>query len=308
MKKVTVQVPATSANLGPGFDVLGVALGLYNDVSMASDQGFQSRPYTALAVRISGDGVDTLPIDKNNLIVRAAEVVFKEAGRWPKRLSVEVMNRIPLARGMGSSSAAIVGGMAAANKLIGSPLSLETIVDLAVAMEGHPDNVVPAALGGFCVSGLFDGKPRWWRLSAPKGLKAIVCVPDLQLSTQDAREALPKKVKLQDAVFTASRTAFLIGAVVRKRYADLGEAMADVLHQPYRAKLVPGLLEAIAGARKAGAYGAALSGAGSCVIALAPVSASSSKIGNAMKNVFKQQKIASQWLDLTLEEKGIRTV
>jgi len=308
MKKVTIQIPATSANLGPGFDVLGVALGLWNQVSFIAEKGFQSKPYEELAMHVAGAGVETLPCNSSNLILKAAHVVFREVGRWPKRLQVEAVNRIPLARGLGSSSAAIVGGMVAANRLLGNPLKMDEIVSLAVAREGHPDNVVPAALGGVCISGMFDGKPRWLRLGVPKGLRAVVCVPELELSTAQARQALPRKVSIKDAVFTASRTAFLVGALVQKKYDLLGDAMGDVLHQPYRAKLVPGLLDAIDAARKAGAYGAALSGAGSCVLALVSADANTAAIGQSMQRVFKAHKISSQWLDLTLEEKGIQVL
>jgi homoserine kinase len=161
-------------------------------------------------------------------------------------------------------------------------------------------------VGGFCVAGIFDGKPRYWRIPADADLKAVIAVPELPLPTKAARAVLPKKVLMKDAVFTASRVASLVGALVRKRYEELGAAMEDVLHQPYRKKLVPGLFDVIGAARKAGAYGAALSGAGSCVIALVQHGATEKSVGNAMQRMFKSYGVASQILNLKLENKGIR--
>ena len=305
MKTSRVLVPATSANLGPGFDVLGVALGLFNEVH-ATAEGASKGRIGALQIDVHGAGTDELPRDASNLIVQAMERVCRKTRCWPQRLTLKLVNRIPLSRGLGSSSAAIVGGLAAANRLLGDPLSPDTLLEMAVEMEGHPDNVTPALMGGFCVSGIFQGKPRYWSIPAATDLRAVIAVPELLLPTKAARAVLPKQVPLKDAVFTASRVAFLIGALQKKRYDWLGDAMEDVLHQPYRKRLVPGLMDVIAAARKAGAYGAALSGAGSCVIALTPAGALEKKVGLAMQAVFKRQRIVSQVLHLKLENKGIR--
>jgi homoserine kinase len=284
---------------------LGVAVGLWNEVVFSAPLGFQSVATRDWSIEIAGAGVDVLSRDASNLVIQAAQHVFKRAGRWPKRLEAQLINRIPLSRGLGSSSAAIVGGLAAANRLLGDPLKRDDLLALAVEMEGHPDNVVPALVGGFCVSGLFDGKPRYWTLPAPKDLRAVVCVPELPLATKDARRVLPKKVLIKDAVFTSSRVAFVIGALLQKRYDWLAAAMEDRLHQPARARLIPGLMDAITAAKKAGAYGAALSGAGSCVLALAPASKAAAA-GKAMQAVFSKHKILSHWLNLNLENQGVR--
>jgi homoserine kinase len=173
-------------------------------------------------------------------------------------------------------------------------------------MEGHPDNVVPALVGGFCVSGLFEQGPRFWKVPVPSGLKAVICVPERPLATEEARRILPAEVSIKDAVFTASRTAFVIGALLQKRYDWLLEAMEDRLHQPYRARLIPGLLDAITAAKKAGAYGAALSGAGTCVIALIPSNAAAAKVGKALQAAFHRAETASEWLELNFENRGVR--
>jgi len=305
MKIIRLQVPATSANLGPGFDVLGVALSLFNDVHFSA-QGWLSRPATALRVSVEGEGAQTLACDASNLVMHAAFHIFKKAQRWPAHLHARLVNRIPLSRGLGSSSAAIVGGMAAANRLLGDRFSQKEILDDATTMEGHPDNVTPALFGGFCISGIFGKETRHWIIPASATLKAIVAVPDRPLSTKAARLVLPKKVNLKDAVFTASHVAFLLGALLQKRYDWLGEAMDDVLHQPYRARLVPGLRDVMIKAKQAGAYGAALSGAGSCVLALAPKGRTELRVAAAMQREFIRHQMPNRILNLKLENKGVR--
>lgn len=306
-KKITVHVPATSANLGPGFDVLGVALKLYNEVTLETENTSWSSvksPFP-LEVYVQGEGANTLSRDGKNLVVRAAMRVFEQARRWPKSLKVNLVNRIPLSRGMGSSAAAVIGGICAANALIGAPLSQEAMLDLANGMEGHPDNIVPAFAGGFCLSGIIAGEVRYLKFQAPQNLRAVVCSPDKPLATKEARRVLPSRIPFSAAVFTSTRVAFLIGALLQKRYDLLGFAMEDVLHQPARARLIPGLQDAIQDARKAGALGAALSGAGSSVIALISGS-NGKKVGEAMQKAFAFRGIASRWQELTFEGKGVR--
>jgi homoserine kinase len=305
MKHISLSVPATSANLGPGFDTLGLAVSLWNDVTLIAEGSFSRTKTRHVQVEIAGAGVDSLPRDATNVVVRAAFQVFAEAHRWPAALRVILVNRIPVSRGLGSSSAAIVGGLAAANRLLDNVLSQERLIEMAVRMEGHADNVVPAFLGNICACTVIDGRPHYWSIPAPSDLQAVVCVPELLLPTKKARAVLPKKVALKDAVFTAGHVALLLGAFSQKRYDWLAEAMDDVLHQPARARLVPGLFDVIKEAREAGAYGAALSGAGSCVLALAPKS-KAARIGEAMHEVFKRRDVQSQILSLTLEKKGIR--
>jgi homoserine kinase len=308
-KKVTVQVPATSANLGPGFDVLGLALELYNEVHLETDEGhfssFRHSPPTS--VTIEGHGAGRLPTDGSNLVLQAIFKVFEKAKRWPKgALRLRTVNRIPLARGLGSSSAAIVGGLCAANALTGGRLPMSVLVETAVSMEGHPDNVVPAFVGGLCVAGIVKEEVRFLKFPAPSNLQAVVCSPDRPQETHEARRVLPSRIPFAAAVFTSSRVAFLLGALMQKRYDWLGFAMEDVLHQPVRARLIPGMRFAIAEARKAGAYGAALSGAGSSVIALVKPGPTAKKVGLAMEKAFVARSVPSRSQELALENKGVR--
>jgi len=307
-KKITVHVPATSANLGPGFDVLGVALHWFNDVSFEMDhlQASAHRPLVSLSVEVEGEGFDSLPRDESNLVAKAAYKIFEKAKRWPKSLWIKLHNRIPLTRGMGSSSAAIIGGMAAANALLGKPIKDEALLELAVAMEGHPDNVVPAFVGGFCVSGVIHGEVRYLKFDVPPALRAVVCSPDQPLATSAARRVLPSRVPLSAAIFTSSRVAFLLGAMLQRRFEWLGFAMEDVLHQPVRAHLIPGMNEAIREARRAGAWGCALSGAGSSIVAFTKPGATAKRVGQAMQKAFTAHRQPSHVLDLSLENKGIR--
>lgn len=307
MKRVHVKVPATSANLGPGFDVLGLALPLFNEVTMQINGGAwtTARRALSLSIDIEGEGFDELPRDESNLIVRAAFRVFETARRWPGTLRIKSINRIPLARGLGSSAATTLAGMCAANRLCGKPLSDQAILNLATGMEGHADNLVPTMVGGFCITGVVGSETHYLKFPAPGNLRAVLCIPQKPISTAEARRALPSRVPLSAAVFTSSHVAFLLGALWQKKYEWLSFAMDDVLHQPARAALLPGLRDVIAEAKKAGAYGAALSGAGSTVIAFTKPGAVAKRVGQSMQQRFAARGLPSRWLELPLENKGI---
>lgn len=308
-KKITIHVPASSANLGPGFDVLGVALNLFNSVTFVvegKNPMTASRPPVSVSIDIHGEGLGLLPRDKSNLVVRAAYRVFEKLKKWPIALRVSQMNRIPLARGMGSSAAATIAGLCAANRLLGTPLSEQVLLDMAVDLEGHADNVVPALVGGFCVSGIVNRQTHYLKFNAPANLHAVLCIPEKLLPTSTARRILPSRVPLTSAVFTSSRTAFLLGSIVQKRYDWLGFAMEDVLHQPARAALIPGLAAVIHEARNAGAWGAALSGAGSSIVAFSKAGGAAKRVGQAMQRCFAQHGEPSRFVDLTLNNQGIR--
>ncbi|OGR90558.1 MAG: homoserine kinase, partial [Elusimicrobia bacterium RIFCSPLOWO2_01_FULL_59_12] len=218
----------------------------------------------------------------------------------------KAINRIPLARGLGSSAAATMGALCAANKLCGHPLSEQALLNMATTLEGHPDNIVPAMVGGFCLAAVVDHETRYIKFSAPGNLRAVVCIPQKPMSTKDARRVLPSRVPLSAAVFTSSRVAFLVGAMVQKKFQWLDFAMEDVLHQPARAALLPGLKDVIAEAKKEGAWGAALSGAGSSVIALTKPGPVARRVGESMRRRFAARGIPSRWVDLRLENKGLR--
>lgn len=255
---VRVRVPASSANIGPGFDTLGIALDLplWLDVTVAS----QTR------IVVHGEVLQGLPTDESNLLYRAMEKVYAYVGEPMPSLHIEVYSAIPLARGLGSSAAAIVAAIVAADQLLAQPLSLHQQLMLAAQMEGHPDNVAAALYGGVVIASPTDSGFQCVRLSPPPALSTLVAVPAYVLSTQDARAVLPQSVSFADAVHNVSHTALLVAALATGDLSLLADAMRDRLHEPYRAKLVPGLAKALAGAVAHGALGCALSGAGPTVL------------------------------------------
>ena len=261
MSELRIRVPASSANLGPGFDSFALALPLLAE--------FELRPAKAWSETIDGDGAG-IPADDGNLFVVAARATAKAAGRELVAQHVTQRSAIPVARGLGSSAAAIVGGAIAANALLGEPFDRRTLLRIASEVEGHPDNVAAALYGAFTVAMPDDGGPVATRLVFPRTWRICLLIPVRLLSTEDARAILPSQVSRDDAVFNVAHGAALIAAVMRSDGALLALAMADRLHQSVRTKLVPALGEIIAAAREAGAFGAALSGAGPSVLAVAP--------------------------------------
>ncbi len=259
--RVIVRVPATTANLGPGFDCLGMALGFHNTVELSLRLNTE--------VEITGEGRGQLPEGPKNLVLRAAARLAAEVGAEVPGWYLRQYNEIPLARGLGSSSAAIVGGLVAANELLQAGLDKEQLFQIAAQIEGHPDNVAPALYGGLTACCIEQDEVFCVRLDAPEELAIAVAIPSFEVSTEQARAVLPTEVPFEDAVFSASRAACTLAAMVAGEWDVLGAAMNDRLHQPYRAPLIAGMAEVIAAARDAGAYGAALSGAGPTVVAFA---------------------------------------
>ena len=265
---VTVTIPATTANLGPGFDCLGLALGLYNEVTLAAAPA-GTYP-NDLHITIYGEGAGRLPGDARNLVAQAAARIFAHLGHGPAGLHITQHNRIPVGSGLGSSAAAVLGGMLAANALVDGGLSQAEILRLAAAMEGHPDNVVPAGLGGLVlINQAADGQLHVEPIPLPPQ-QVVIVLPDFDLPTATARAALPRQVPLADAIFNAGRLALLVRALAAGDYQRLPLAMQDRLHQPYRLPLIPGMAAAFAAAYAAGAAGVALSGAGPSLLAFAP--------------------------------------
>lgn len=286
---VRVQIPATTANMGPGFDTLGMALKLYNIVEM-EEIG------TSLSIDVEGDGADKIPRHSGNIVNLAAEKVFKMSGYQPKGLRIKIINNIPLARGLGSSAAAIVGGLVAANILCGSKLGEKELLNLATEIEGHPDNVAPALMGGIVVSAQAEGEVRYSKIEPPVKLRCVVAVPDFTLPTKLAREVLPQSVSMADAIFNVGRTALLVTALMKQDFQLLSIAMDDKLHQPYRANLVPGMKRVFAAAKLAGARGTALSGAGPTLIAFCDDS--THLIASVMKDAFLQSGVHARVMEL----------
>ena len=277
MKKVTVRVPATSANCGPGFDTLGLACTLYNETTyeITDRKGFQ--------LEVTGEGSEYLkPFGRNLAFASFLRIWNKITDNERIGLKVTMINRIPMSRGLGSSSSAIVGGLYAANALCDDYYTKEELLDVATDIEGHPDNVAPALFGGFTISCMEKGKAHSLRLMPEKPLKFIAVVPDSKLPTTLARQAIPATVPHHDAVYNTSRASLLVGALLSGHYEYLGMALEDKLHQPYRAHLIPGLQDVFEAAKAAGAYNAIISGAGSTVMAYASPEADCERIAQSM--------------------------
>jgi len=256
---IDVRVPATSANLGPGFDVLGLALGLYNDIAYEEAEG--------VVMTIEGEGAGRLDTGADNVVARAARMVYEAAGRRFPGATIRCVNRIPPARGLGSSAAAWVGGLIAANAALGSPLDRDAVLDLACRAEGHPDNVAAALLGGLTVSCAAGDRVTAVSLAVSAEIGWVVLVPETESSTREARAVLSADVSRSDAVFNLQRLGLLLASVGSGRIDLLRLAMDDRLHQPQRQSLFPWMESVRRAALDTGALGCVLSGAGPSLLA-----------------------------------------
>jgi homoserine kinase len=261
VKPFTVRVPATTANLGPGFDAIGATLGLSNTVEVEA----AARP----ELQLHGEGAEVLEPDDRNLVYRTLAAAAHRLGEPPPGVRLRCNNAIPLARGLGSSSAAIVAGLLVAGRLFPERLSLDALLDLGVQLEGHPDNVTPALLGGVQVTIRTATTTLHATVELPRPLDVVLFIPTLQMPTAAARAVLPPQVPFPDAVFNVGRASLLVAALARGDYTLLAEATKDRLHQPARAALFPQMTAFFEAALAAGACGAWLSGAGSTLLAVA---------------------------------------
>lgn len=255
---IKIQIPATSANLGAGFDALGLALNYYNYVNIEEADG----------VKIVALDGNEIPTDETNLVYETAKTLYDICGKPFTGLHIEQVNNIPMARGLGSSSACIIAGLVGANTLMGNPLSLDDLVDLSAQIEGHPDNTAPALLGGI-VTAVFDGKVvHWVKQEVHTSLKFVVVIPDFELKTEKARACLPKEVSHKDAVYNLSRAALFSASLLTGKYENLRTAVHDKLHQPYRMELIPYGRDVFDVAYSLGAYASYVSGAGPSLMAI----------------------------------------
>lgn len=255
---IKIRIPATSANLGAGFDALGMALDYYNYVSMEEHDG----------IDISSTDETEIPLDETNLVYSSAMSLYQICGKPFKGLKIIQENNIPMTRGLGSSSACIIAGLVGANHLMGNPLNLDDLVDLSAQIEGHPDNTAPALLGGI-VTAVFDGKRvHWVKQDVLTTLKFVALIPDFELSTEYARNCLPKEIKHSDAVYNLSRAALFSASLLTGKYENLKTAVDDKLHQPYRIKLIPHSSYAFDLAYSLDAYAVYISGAGPTIMAV----------------------------------------
>ncbi|MDP5018767.1 MAG: homoserine kinase [Dolichospermum sp.] len=297
VSNITVKVPATTANLGPGFDCIGAALKLYNEFK------FTTLDTSELIIQVSGSEAEKVQTDESNLLYQAFVKLYQHIKQTPPAVKIEIKLGVPLARGLGSSATAIVGGLVAANYLAGSPLSELQVMELAIAMEGHPDNVVPALFGG-CRLAATSSKG-WEICDIPwhRDIVTVVAIPDFELSTSEARKVVPTEISRADAIFNISHLGLLLRGLATNREEWLTAALQDKLHQPYRQTLIPGYDAVNAAAVAAGAYGMVISGAGPTLLALVDTSQVKS-VEIAMANAWTQKGITSIVRSLPLDTQG----
>lgn len=306
--KVSVRVPATSANLGPGFDCFGLALPIYNTITIEETV----LPGSGIEINIINDGsdvdnmiLDDIPRDENNLAYKAIELFYNSIGQEPSELKINIQSEIPITRGLGSSASVIVGAILAANKLHGFPADETALISIATEVEGHPDNVTPAIVGGLVFSSMEnDGSIVYRKLDWPKDWKLTVCVPDFELSTSISRSVIPKEIPLADAVYNLKHSAMLIHAINSHDEELMKLALNDKIHQPYRMKLVPGMVDILeAFKHEQGVLGAVLSGAGPTLLVISK-DYNTEKIKATVKEIWNGFGITSDVRTLEIEEQG----
>ena len=306
--KVSVKVPATSANLGPGFDCMGLAIPLYNTITIEETV----LPGTGVEINVlAGEDMenelhlDHIPMDENSIIYRAVELLYNSIGQTPSELKITIQSEIPIARGLGSSASVIVGGLIAANELLGKPADEVALLSIATEVEGHPDNVTPAIVGGLVITSQEDdGSIIYKKLDWPEEWHLTVCVPDYELATDISRSVLPKEVPMQDAVFNAQRMAMFVHAVHTKDAGLMKLALKDKLHQPYRMKLVPGLEKIITNLKhEEDVLGTVLSGAGPSILIVSKGS-SQDKIKSIVRETWADLNVKVDIFDTTIEKQG----
>ncbi len=299
-QKVIVDVPSTTANIGPGFDCLGAALGLNNQFTVQRIEGNGER-FELIMESNEGNHLRGGP---ENLVYRAAQRVWKAAEIEPVALEARVKLAVPPARGLGSSATAIVAGLVGANALMGSPLPKEKLLELAIDIEGHPDNVVPSLLGGLCMTAKAASE-RWRvvRCDWDQSIKAVVAIPGIRLSTSEARRVMPKTIPIGDAVVNLGALTLLLKGLKMGDEDLIADGMHDRLHEPYRWRLIKGGLEVKEAALKAGALGCAISGAGPSILALCKGSYGKS-VSSAMVKAWEANGVASRAPVLDLQTNG----
>ncbi|MEH2239880.1 homoserine kinase [Nostoc sp.] len=297
---ITVTVPATTANLGPGFDCIGAALKLYNEFK------FTRLEEGGLTIHVTGTEAERVQTDENNLLYQAFVKFYQHIEQTPPGVKIEIKLSVPLARGLGSSATAIVGGLVAANQLEGATLSQSQVMELAIAIEGHPDNVVPALLGG-CRLAATSGAG-WEICDVPwhKDVVPVVAIPNFELSTSEARGVLPTEVSRADAIFNTAHLGLLLRGLETGNGQWLKTALQDKLHQPYRKALIPGYDALNIAAVSAGAYGMVISGAGPTLLALAD-KLHSEAVEAAMLAAWQEEGITAEVRSLSLDTQGAKS-
>jgi homoserine kinase len=302
-RRLVIDVPASTANLGAGYDCLGLALELLNRVTVEAVAGDGS-----IELEVTGEGEGELGADRSNRFVAGLEMALEAALGEPRPASVgwriAMHNRIPLSRGLGSSSAAAVGGLAAGNALGGGGLAMDALLRMATGIEGHPDNAAAVLLGGFVVSAHLGERVEAVRFDAPDGLRAVLFIPERRLSTADMRRVLPAEVPLRDAVSNLGRVAIGVAGIASGRFELLADLTVDRIHEPYRSVAYPQLPRLTGAARAAGALGAFLSGAGSTVLAFVAPGADAAPVEAALREAAEAVGLDGRTMIVTPRNRG----
>lgn len=297
--KVEVKVPASTSNLGPGFDALGLALNLYNYLELEVME-------SGLEINVEGEGEGDIPENPKNIAYKAIATFCKEIGLEVPGIRLKIKNNIPISRGLGSSGATRIAALIAARELLERDIDDQAILNVSVGLEGHTGNSSPAFYGGFVAYGKAGGDVKALHLSYPEELKAVLVIPEIELKTKKARSVLPETLPYEDAVFNICRTSLLIGALANRNWNYIKTGMEDRVHQQYREKLLPGASDVLTAAYENGADGAAWSGAGTSIIAL--TRKDFKKIGSAMVDQFSNSGIDSYYRTLSIEPEGARII
>jgi homoserine kinase len=302
---IKIRVPATTANLGPGFDCLGLALKLYLNLEIEEIGG-------GLVVEYQGEGAEKFSAKKkeDTLIWKSINLVSKRTHKdiHKKGLKIRVFNEIPITRGLGSSASAIIGGIVGAARLYNIDLSNQEMLELALSLEGHMDNIVPALIGGLTLAYKAGQEEiKWTRIKTPSDLRIVVAIPEFALNTKEMRKVLPQKVALPEAIFNLSRSALLVNTLQNSDWEVLAEAMEDRLHQPYRAPFIPGIEDMFSQIKKTGLAGAALSGSGPSVVSLTKKGREEA-ISKIMKDAFLKAGTTCRALVLEVDLEGTKLI
>ncbi len=307
--KVSVKVPATSANIGPGFDCLGLALPIYNEITVEETV----MPGSGVEIDVIDDNtaydVISIPKDENNIAYKAIELLYNFLGQTVNDIKITIKTNIPVARGLGSSASVIVGGLVAANELLGRPADNALLLSIASEVEGHPDNAAPALFGGFCISSIEDdGSVSYSHLEWPEDWKLTVLIPDYELDTRISRSVLPETVSVADAAYNIRKCAMLIDAVYKKDDDLMKKSLKDKLHQPYRENLISGFKEIRELlADKDDILGCVISGAGPTILVISKNNGFEN-VKDEVKKVFESLKVNCDIRTLNIEKEGTKVI